>query len=168
MSEVFDPYAPNSEDRYEAMASARAGDGVVPTSVGYYLATAAAVESGLRDVERFVGSFIDTAGLPEEDTPISAIPEPRHGPIRRVINTVSRSVEQQGRKTRTDFDSSYSSPPGHRGNATAIRTNTAPPSSESSNLRAGRTPTGPQRRPRPRVCFRRIACERRNMGRCAS
>jgi cytochrome P450 len=88
VSEVFDPYAPNSEDRYEAMASARGGDGVVPTSVGYYLATAAAVEAGLRDVERFVGSFIDTAGLPEEDTPISAIPEPRHGPIRRVINTV--------------------------------------------------------------------------------
>ena len=88
MDEPFDPYAPNSEDRYDAMASARTGDGVVATSSGYYLATASAVEAGLRDVDRFVGSFIDTAALPEEDTPISAIPEPRHGPIRRVINTV--------------------------------------------------------------------------------
>src|SRR5260370_39410368 len=70
------------------MARARSGDGVVATSAGYYLATAAAVEAGLRDVERFVGSFIEPGGLPEEDIPISAIPEPRHGPIRRVINTV--------------------------------------------------------------------------------
>ena len=88
MDEPFDPYAPNSEDRYDAMASARTGDGVVATSSGYYLATASAVEAGLRDVDRFVGSFIDTAAHPQEDTPISAIPEPRHGPIRRVINTV--------------------------------------------------------------------------------
>jgi cytochrome P450 len=88
VSDAFDPYASNSQDRYEAMAKARSGDGIVSTSVGCYLATAAAVEAGLRDVERFVGSFIDTAGLPEEDIPISAIPEPRHGPIRRIINTV--------------------------------------------------------------------------------
>ncbi len=60
MSERFDPYAPNSEERYDAMARARSGDGVVATSAGYYLATAAAVEAGLRDVERFVGSFIET------------------------------------------------------------------------------------------------------------
>lgn len=84
----FDPYAPSSEERYENMAAARAAGGVVPTAAGYYLATADAVEAGLRDVERFVGSFIDTSRLPEEDTPISAIPEPRHGPIRRIINTV--------------------------------------------------------------------------------
>ena len=88
MTERFDPYAPNSQDRYDAMAQARADGGVVDTSAGYYLATAAAVEAGLRNVDRFVGSFIDTSGLAEEDTPISAIPEPRHGPIRRIINTV--------------------------------------------------------------------------------
>jgi cytochrome P450 len=88
VTDRFDPYAPDADDRYGAMARARTGSGVVSTAVGYYLATAAAVEAGLRDVERFVGSFIDTSGLAEEDTPISAIPEPRHGPIRRIINTV--------------------------------------------------------------------------------
>jgi len=38
VSDAFDPYAPNSQNRYEAMASARSGDGVVSSSVGYYLA----------------------------------------------------------------------------------------------------------------------------------
>ena len=88
MSDTFDPYAPGSEARYEAMAHIRSGSGVAETPAGYYIATAAGVETGLREVERFVGSFIDTSGLREEDIPISAIPEPRHGPIRRVINTV--------------------------------------------------------------------------------
>jgi len=88
MSDAFDPYAPSSADRYDAMARIRAGAGVAETAAGYYIATAAGVESGLRAVDRFVGSFIDTSGLPEDDIPISAVPEPRHGPIRRVINTV--------------------------------------------------------------------------------
>ena len=39
MSGQFDPYAPDSTDRYEAMAKARTGDGVVSTPVGYCLAT---------------------------------------------------------------------------------------------------------------------------------
>jgi cytochrome P450 len=42
----------------------------------------------LHDVEKFVGSFMDTSALDEDDVMISAIPEPRHGRIRRVINTV--------------------------------------------------------------------------------
>jgi cytochrome P450 len=88
ISDSFDPYAPSSADRYDAMAHIRAGAGVAETTAGYYLATAAGVEAGLKAVDRFVGSFIDTSGLPEDDIPISAIPEPRHGPIRRVINTV--------------------------------------------------------------------------------
>ena len=88
VTQPFDPYAPSSDDRYEAMAQIRAGAGVADTAAGVYLATAAGVEAGLKAVDKFVGSFIDTSGLPEEDIPISAIPEPRHGPIRRVINTV--------------------------------------------------------------------------------
>jgi len=88
MSDTFDPYAPSSGDRYDAMAHLRASGGVAETAAGYYVATADGVEAGLRDVDRFVGSFIDTSGVPEDDIPISAIPEPRHGPIRRVINTV--------------------------------------------------------------------------------
>ena len=88
MSQVFDPYAPQAGDRYEAMAAVRAGDKVVSTPAGWYVATAAGVHSGLKDVEKFVGSFTDTASLPEDLVPISAIPEPRHGRIRRVINSV--------------------------------------------------------------------------------
>jgi cytochrome P450 len=84
----FDPYARAAEDRYEVMAAVRAGPKVVPTAAGWYVATAAGVTAGLQDVERFVGSFTDTSTLPEELIPISAIPEPRHGRIRRVINSV--------------------------------------------------------------------------------
>jgi len=86
--ERFDPYAPSSDARYEAMARVRATGGVLETAAGWYVATALGVEAGLRDVERFVGSFMDTSVLDEDDVMISAIPEPRHGRIRRVINTV--------------------------------------------------------------------------------
>jgi cytochrome P450 len=88
MTDEFDPYAPSSEDRYAAMAQVRASGGVVETPAGYYFATAAGVSAGLQDVAKFVGSFMDTSALEEDDVMISAIPEPRHGRIRRVINTV--------------------------------------------------------------------------------
>jgi len=88
MNVPFDPYAASSEERYTAMAHLRAEGGVVETPVGYYVATAAGVSAGLHDVEKFVGSFMDTGALDEDDVMISAIPEPRHGRIRRVINTV--------------------------------------------------------------------------------
>jgi cytochrome P450 len=88
VTQTFDPYASHADDRYEAMAALRAGDKVVPTPAGWYVATAAGVLTGLREVEKFVGSFADTASLPEDLVPISAIPEPRHGRIRRVINSV--------------------------------------------------------------------------------
>jgi len=88
MTDQFDPYAPSSDERYAAMAQVRAAGGIVETAAGYYVATAAGVSSGLHDVTKFVGSFIDTSALPEDEVMISAIPEPRHGRIRRVINTV--------------------------------------------------------------------------------
>ena len=88
MTDEFDPYAPSSDERYAAMAQVRASGGIVETAAGYYVATAAGVSTGLHDVTKFVGSFIDTSALPEDEVMISAIPEPRHGRIRRVINTV--------------------------------------------------------------------------------
>ena len=94
----FDPYDPTSPTRYREMARIRAGAGVTGTGAGLYVATAAGVEQGLRDVERFVGSFTDTSVLAEEDIVISAIPEPRHGRIRRVINTaiaVHRTIDAE-------------------------------------------------------------------------
>jgi cytochrome P450 len=70
------------------MAAVRAAGGVVPTDAGYYIATAAGVEQGLKNVDKFVGSFMDVSALPESDIVLAAIPEPRHGVIRRVVNTV--------------------------------------------------------------------------------
>jgi len=84
----FNPYAPSSEERYQAMAAVRAAGGVVPTDAGYYIATVAGVEQGLKNVDKFVGSFMDVSQLPESDIVLAAIPEPRHGVIRRVVNTV--------------------------------------------------------------------------------
>ncbi|MEM7139471.1 MAG: cytochrome P450 [Actinomycetota bacterium] len=86
--ETFDPYAASAEERLDAMSRIRAEGGIVDTPVGRYVATAAGVSAGLRDVEKFVGSFIDTADMDPDDVPISAIPEPEHGRIRRVINSV--------------------------------------------------------------------------------
>src|ERR1700730_11721527 len=88
MAEPFDPYAQTSTQRYADMATLRATGGVAETAVGFFVATASGVEAGLREVEKFVGSFTDTSALPEDDVVVSAIPEPRHGRIRRVINSV--------------------------------------------------------------------------------
>src|SRR5271169_4492949 len=85
---VYDPYAPAADPRYDEMAAIRAAGGVAATPAGWFVATATGVESGLRQVDKFVGSFTDTSVLPDDDVVISAIPEPRHGRIRRVINTV--------------------------------------------------------------------------------
>lgn len=74
-------------DRYAAMVEVRAGEGWAPTPMGRYIATAAGVRAGLQDVNRFVGSFLDTSRLPADEVVISAVPEPEHGRIRKVINT---------------------------------------------------------------------------------
>jgi cytochrome P450 len=87
-SQQFDPYTTGSEERYAAMAAIRAGGGIVETAAGHYIATAAGVLYGLMHVEHFVGSFQDVSGLPEDQVPLPAVPEPRHGKIRRVVNTV--------------------------------------------------------------------------------
>ena len=88
MSDSFNPYAPGADERYEAMARIRAEGGIAETPAGRYIATAAGVLVGLKEVERFVGTFAPTEGIPEDEVVISAIPEPRHGRIRRVINSV--------------------------------------------------------------------------------
>ena len=82
----FDPYAPGRDERYDAMARARAAGGVVETPAGWYVATAEGVRAGLFDVERFVGSFVDTGSMHPDDVMLSAIPEPRHGRIRKIVN----------------------------------------------------------------------------------
>src|SRR4051812_42451803 len=70
------------------MAAIRADGGIVETAAGHYVATAAGVLDGLKHVEHFVGSFQDVSTLPDDQVPLPAVPEPRHGKIRRVVNTV--------------------------------------------------------------------------------
>lgn len=89
--EAFDPYAAGSDERYDAMARIRADGGVIETAAGYYIASAAGVLTGVKEVDKFVGSFQDVSTLPDDEVPISAIPEPRHGRVRRVINSVVAS-----------------------------------------------------------------------------
>ena len=45
------------------------------------------VQTGLRSVTDFGGSA-GQYGLPEEDTSVAGLPEPRHGWVRRIINSV--------------------------------------------------------------------------------
>ena len=86
----IDPFAPSSpEERYQAFAQLRERAGVHKLPTGQWLALSyAAVEKGLKSVEHFVGSFGDTGDLPEERQILAAIPEPRHGRIRRIVNSV--------------------------------------------------------------------------------
>jgi cytochrome P450 len=96
---TFDPYAPDPHSRYEAMALARAAGGVVPTPAGTYFATARGVFQALKQVDDFVGSFFDLSTFHDDDIPLPAIPEPRHGRIRRVVNatfTSNRVVNANG------------------------------------------------------------------------
>lgn len=68
------------------MAELRQTCPVAETSSGWFLSTYAGAVSALQQVDVFVGSFMDTSKLDEDEVMISAIPEPRHGRIRRVVN----------------------------------------------------------------------------------
>ena len=87
---ALDPFNPPSQAvRHELMAEMRETCPVASFSEGrWYAATHEGVLQGLKEVDKFVGSFIDTSKLPEDEVPVSAIPEPQHGKIRRVINGV--------------------------------------------------------------------------------
>ena len=87
---TLDPFNPPPQaTRHELMAEMRETCPVASFSEGrWYAATHEGVLQGLKEVDKFVGSFIDTSKLPEDEVPVSAIPEPQHGKIRRVINGV--------------------------------------------------------------------------------
>jgi cytochrome P450 len=84
------PLDPDPARRHAAMRSLRAEGSVVPFA-GLDGVVAAvrfdSVGAGLRRVEEFGGSAAQD-GLPEAETNIAGIPEPRHGQIRRIINSV--------------------------------------------------------------------------------
>jgi len=85
----FDPFAPMpAEARYAALARLRRQAPLARIAAGPWLAASmSCVLAGLRAVEHFAGSFGATGTGPEDDQVMAAIPEPRHGKIRKVFNS---------------------------------------------------------------------------------
>ena len=85
----LDPFQPMAaEARLGALAAQRRRAPLARLANGAWLATGlAAVRAGLEAVHHFAGSFGATGAGPEDDTVMAAIPEPRHGRIRKVFNS---------------------------------------------------------------------------------
>ena len=80
----IDPFDSKSENRYAAFRDMRADAPIHDTEGGQrFVVGQKAVAEGLKSVESFVGSFGNTGRAAEEDTVMAAIPEPRHGKIRK-------------------------------------------------------------------------------------
>ena len=86
---MFDPFAPMpAAARYAALADLRRRTPLARLAAGPWLATdMASVLGGLKAVEHFAGSFGTTGLGPEDDQVMAAIPEPRHGKIRKIFNS---------------------------------------------------------------------------------
>ena len=84
---AFDPLSAPIDD--PAFAELRRSCPVSRAPGGaWYLARYDDAVAGTKDVERFVASFREPGVIvPEEEQLISEIPEPRHGQIRRIINS---------------------------------------------------------------------------------
>ncbi len=87
----FDPFAPEKAEEYEHMAELRRECPI--SNLGeagevQYVATFDGVKKVLENCEKFEGSFGTTGDLPEDLTHLAAIVEPRHGQIRRIVNSV--------------------------------------------------------------------------------
>ncbi|NUU23245.1 MAG: cytochrome P450, partial [Streptomycetaceae bacterium] len=83
-----DPLNGTDDARLRAMAAIRADAGSLETPLGRYLATAAGVRAVMQDVDGFVGSFADTSQMPADEVILAATPEPEHGRLRKVVNSV--------------------------------------------------------------------------------
>ncbi len=84
----MNPLDSDPDARYEALATMRAACPVHQLAPGRFMAVDHdSVATGLRSVNDFGGSA-GQKGLPEEDTSIAGIPEPRHSVVRRLINSV--------------------------------------------------------------------------------
>ncbi|HUP76657.1 MAG TPA: cytochrome P450 [Acidimicrobiales bacterium] len=85
----FDPYeqSPDYEARLATVAAIRAKQPVAATSHGWFISSYAGVASALRQPDTFSGVFEDTTGVPLDEVQITALREPHHGRIRRVINS---------------------------------------------------------------------------------
>jgi cytochrome P450 len=84
----INPFDSESENRYEAFRAMRAEAPVHETEGGQrFIVSQEGVEAGLKSVDSFVGSFGDVGEMAEEDTLMAAIPEPRHGKVRKLFNS---------------------------------------------------------------------------------
>ena len=88
--EALDPLTAGSrEEREEFQRERRLHCPVARTPSGpWFVASHAGLREGLPRVDHFVGSFGNTGALSEEETVLPGIPEPRHGRIRRIVNSV--------------------------------------------------------------------------------
>jgi cytochrome P450 len=96
---VFDPHDPRFAEvgvPFEALARIRREEPVYRTPAGsWYLSRFADVEAALQDVDTFRAELGPITGIPagvlsipEDQHFLSEIPEPRHGKIRRLFNSV--------------------------------------------------------------------------------
>ena len=85
----FDPYdqSPDYATRLAAVAALRENEPVAPTSHGWFISSYAGVAAALRQPETFSGVFEDTNDVPVDEIQVTALREPHHGRIRRVINS---------------------------------------------------------------------------------
>jgi cytochrome P450 len=82
------PFDSNSANRYASFEEMRASAPVHEAAGGQrFVVSQRAVSEGLKSVMSFVGSFGNTGDTAEEDTVMAAIPEPRHGKIRKIMNS---------------------------------------------------------------------------------
>ena len=86
---MFDPFAPMpAAERHAALAELRRTAPLAQLTTGFWLASdMASVLAGLKAVDHFAGSFGATGTGPEDDQVMAAIPEPRHGKIRKIFNS---------------------------------------------------------------------------------
>ena len=89
-AEPRDPLTAGSREERDAILAERRRDAPVARvgSGAWFVASHAGVREGLLAVDHFVGAFGNTGALPEEETVLPGIPEPRHGKLRKLINSV--------------------------------------------------------------------------------
>ncbi len=88
--ELRDPLTASSREERDAIFAERRRSAPVARvgSGAFFVAGFDAVRDGLKQVDHFVGAFGNTGELPEEETVLPGIPEPRHGRIRKILNSV--------------------------------------------------------------------------------
>ena len=96
----FDPFASSAEVPHELFAEMRRSCPVARTPSGWYLSRYDHVLEATKHVDQFVSSFRESGVVvPDEEQFINEIHEPRHGKIRKIINTTvahHRSMHVEG------------------------------------------------------------------------